>query len=153
MPLGIQEYTEEGKFICAICGKAYKKLISHVHQAHNTSGDEYREKFGFCKSRTFICKESKELARKRVFENPHCIEINLKEKGKATRVKKGHKRFNHVMTEERYIILAKARAKQNLTKLKTRCLDCGCFISSRKGMRCKECYKKVMIKRNKEREK
>lgn len=43
------EKDERGYVICHICGKAYKRLGSHVKEKHHMSIDEYKEKFGLCR--------------------------------------------------------------------------------------------------------
>lgn len=47
---GVIEYDKYGYVICHICGKAYKKLGSHVYYAHKMTTSEYKEKFGLCRN-------------------------------------------------------------------------------------------------------
>ncbi len=80
---------EEGKIQCVICGGWYHLVCSHVVQRHNLTTKEYKELVNHVSFRGIMSDKSKGLARRRVFENPDCIDINLKEKGKNTRIKKG----------------------------------------------------------------
>lgn len=42
---GVIACTPEGKVICHICGKAYKKLGNHIYQIHHITTKEYRKQF------------------------------------------------------------------------------------------------------------
>lgn len=85
-------YDKEGKPICHICGKSFKKLMSHVHQKHGLSAREYKIEFGLETTKSIMCKESIELARKRNLENYDKVVVqNLVSKGGETRFKKGNK--------------------------------------------------------------
>jgi hypothetical protein len=46
MAYGIIEYDEKGNPICEICGKGFSKVISHVWQAHEMTGKEYKKEYG-----------------------------------------------------------------------------------------------------------
>lgn len=83
-------YNDEGKPICHICGKAYHKLMSHVHQIHEISAYEYKVEFGLETSKGIMSDDSKELASERAYENyDEVIAKNLIEKGVDTRYKIG----------------------------------------------------------------
>ena len=45
---GTIAYDERCYVVCHICGKAYKRLGSHVKGTHNMSIKEYKERFGLC---------------------------------------------------------------------------------------------------------
>ena len=45
---GVIKYDERGCVICHICGRAYKRLGSHVKESHNMTIFEYKEQFGLC---------------------------------------------------------------------------------------------------------
>jgi len=45
---GTIAYDERGYVVCHICGKAYKRLGSHVKGTHNMTIKEYKERFGLC---------------------------------------------------------------------------------------------------------
>lgn len=94
-PYGEIVYDPEGKPICHICGRSYKKLISHVIQRHHISQEEYKTQFGLDKGKGIMCEESTQIARKRNKENyEKVVKGNFLEKGKETRFEKGHHRTN-----------------------------------------------------------
>lgn len=45
---GTIAYDERGYVVCHICGKAYRRLGTHVAQAHDMTIKEYKERFGLC---------------------------------------------------------------------------------------------------------
>ena len=47
-PKGTIAYDSRGYVICHICGRAYKRLGSHVKESHKMTIAEYKEKFGLC---------------------------------------------------------------------------------------------------------
>lgn len=90
-PYGVIGYDPEGKPICHICGRSYKKLISHVIQQHHISQEEYKTQFGLDKSKGIMCEESTQIARQRNKEHyEKVVKENLLEKGKETRFEEGH---------------------------------------------------------------
>ena len=46
--LGTIEYDHRGYVICHICGRAYKRLGSHLKESHQMTIAEYKEKFELC---------------------------------------------------------------------------------------------------------
>lgn len=114
-------YSPEGKPICHICGKAYDKLMIHVYQIHGMSHDEYKKEFGLDLGKGLMSEESKELARKRVFENYDVsIAENLLERGKATRFEEGHKLARTYISEQTRNSLI-----DNISKLHRKGIDNG----------------------------
>ena len=92
MKHGVIEYTDQGKPICHICGKAFNKLGTHVYYTHNMLMRDYKKKFGLDLIKGIMSRESTMLARRRVYENyDQCITVNLKEKGIPTRYETGSK--------------------------------------------------------------
>lgn len=87
--LGVIRYTEEGNVICEICGKDFKKPLSHVWQKHGISSAEYKKEFGLDAHKGVLSPTSKKLARQRVYENQKCITENLLKNGKKTRFEQG----------------------------------------------------------------
>ena len=87
--LGTIEYDHRGYVICHICGRAYKRLGSHIKQSHNMTIAEYKAKFELCnKAKTTEVNYSAlmhDLAYK------HNMPKQLQETGKSTRFKKGEK--------------------------------------------------------------
>lgn len=87
--LGKIEYDHRGYVVCHICGRAYKRLGSHIKESHGMSIAEYKAKFELCnKSKTTERNYSEhmhDLAYK--YDMPKRLQIT----GKATRFKKGEK--------------------------------------------------------------
>lgn len=88
-PKGVVAKDHRGYVVCHICGKAYRRLGSHIKESHGMTIAEYKEKFGLCNNaKTTEINYSQhmhELAYK--YEMPQ----RLKEAGKATRIKTGEK--------------------------------------------------------------
>jgi hypothetical protein len=81
-----------GNYYCHICGKSFKKLMTHVYYKHNMTAEEYKREFGLYVTKGIMSKEAKELARLRNLENKEVvIDRNLIKRGVATRYKKGGK--------------------------------------------------------------
>lgn len=92
IPNGEIHYDKEGKPICHICGKSFKKLLAHVWQKHRMSAYDYKKHFGLETTKSIMCKESIEIARQRNLENyDKVVKNNLIRKGENTRFKKGYK--------------------------------------------------------------
>jgi len=144
---GVQDFDSDGKPICPICGKSFKRLIAHTRQKHFISAKQYRLMFGFCKGTSFLSKESKELSRQMVFRNYHIVENNLIKCGMKTRIRKGMK-TDHTMTPERYLIIEENR-KQKVLKPNAKCSVCNKELTSRKGRLCLQHYREAMGIRNK----
>lgn len=45
---GTIAHDERGYVVCHICGRAYKRLGTHVKQSHDMTIKEYKERFGLC---------------------------------------------------------------------------------------------------------
>lgn len=78
-----------GKFQCPFCSGWYRALLHHVWQRHDMSESEYKKRFGYNHSTTFITQELKEIKREKVFENGTVKNLT---KGAKTRYVKGDKR-------------------------------------------------------------
>ncbi len=48
-PDGVIVKDYRGYVVCHICGRAYKRLGSHVKESHSMTIDNYKEKFGLCR--------------------------------------------------------------------------------------------------------
>jgi hypothetical protein len=87
--LGTIELDYRGYVICHICGRAYKRLGSHIKESHGITIAEYKEKFELCNNaRTTEQNYSQhmhDLAYK--YDMPNRLQIT----GKATRIQKGQK--------------------------------------------------------------
>ena len=86
---GRVEYTEDGKVICHICGRAYKRLGSHIKESHGMTIKEYKEQFGLCaKAKTTEETYSSTMSK---YAKKYHMDEQLKRTGKNTRFKKGDK--------------------------------------------------------------
>lgn len=88
-PLGKITYDHRGYVVCHICGRAYKRLGSHIKESHNMSIAEYKAQFGLCNNAKTTEKNYSthmhDLAYK--YEMPKRLQIT----GQATRIKKGER--------------------------------------------------------------
>ena len=87
--LGKVEHDHRGYVICHICGRAYKRLGSHIKEWHNMSIAEYKAKFELCNNAKTTERNYSEhmhnLAYK--YDMPHRLQIT----GYPTRIKKGQR--------------------------------------------------------------
>lgn len=84
-------HDDRGFVVCHICGKAYKRLGSHIKESHSMSIAEYKEKFGLCaRSRTTELSYS-ETMRQYAFANDMPKQLRIA--GVNTRVKTGETRL------------------------------------------------------------
>jgi len=67
-PKGVKYVTEDDKYVCHICGKAYKKLAQHAYNSHGMNEKEYKEKFGLDR-KGIVAKSTRDLLRKSVKDN------------------------------------------------------------------------------------
>lgn len=113
MAYGVIEYDDEGNPKCEICGKHYKRVISHTRQAHGVGEDEYKNRFGFDSKKGICSKESSEKTRLKTLSNyEKCINKNLLVKGIKTRKKKGDIGRTKDMVSEQTRLMLKDRLKQ-----------------------------------------
>lgn len=86
--IGEITYNEKGYPICHICGKAYKKVLSHAYHTHGILAYDYKIEFGLETSKGVLSEESRNL----ILENNTGVNIDkMIEAGKDTRFKKGYK--------------------------------------------------------------
>ena len=87
--LGKIERDYRGYVICHICGRAYKRLGSHIKESHNMSIAEYKAQFELCNNAKTTEQNYSihmhDLAYK--YDMPKRLQIS----GKSTRIKKGQK--------------------------------------------------------------
>lgn len=81
------EYDYRGYVVCHICGKAYKRLGSHVKEFHNISIEEYKKQFGLCARAKTTEKSYSDMMSLSAKKNN--MDKQLIEAGKNTRIKKG----------------------------------------------------------------
>ena len=83
------EHDYRGYVICHICGRAYKRLGSHIKESHNMSIAEYKEKFELCNNAKTT--ESNYSQHMHNLAYKYDMPNRLIQMGKATRIKKGEK--------------------------------------------------------------
>ena len=86
---GVISKDYRGYIVCHICGKAYKRLGSHVKESHNMSIAEYKRKFELCNNAKIT--EDCYLQHMHNLAYKHHMPERLKTLGKATRIKPGEK--------------------------------------------------------------
>ena len=75
-----------GKIACAICGKYYKKPISHAWQRHGVHEREYKASAGLDHKKGIIPAETREILREHIKDNYNVVVVkNLLTKGKRSR--------------------------------------------------------------------
>ena len=85
-------YDEEGKPICHICGRAFKKLASHAYNRHKISASDYKEMFGLNNTKGLIAESTREILREHSKNNyDKVVKENLIKKGENSRFKNGDK--------------------------------------------------------------
>lgn len=81
------EYDCRGFVICHICGRAYKRLGSHIRETHNMTIAEYKKKFGLCNNSKTTERSYSEQMRNLAYK--YDMPEQLKRTGVHTRIKKG----------------------------------------------------------------
>ena len=81
------EHDCRGFVICHICGRAYKRLGSHIKESHEMSIAEYKEIFGLCNNARTTEKTYSEQMR--ILAYKYDMHERLKVLGENTRIKKG----------------------------------------------------------------
>lgn len=80
----------EGKYICHLCGRSFKKVLSHSVQMHNVSASEYKEMFGLYSSKGLCSVDTVERLRESVKDNfGVVVKKNLIKGGVRTRFRNG----------------------------------------------------------------
>lgn len=118
---GKVEFDEDGKPMCEVCGKHYKRVISHVRQKHDMNEREYKVTYGFDVKKGICSKESAMKSRVKVYENyDKVVKKNLIIKGQKSRFKDGHKgRTKEQVSEQtRLMLIEKGFKKGNFIKNK-----------------------------------
>lgn len=99
------EYDIDWLPICEICGKSFKKLLTHIVQKHNISAKEYKINQWLDINKWICCNETKLLLQKRIKENYDIVVIdNLINKWKQTRFIKWNslwKKYTSEQTKQR----------------------------------------------------
>lgn len=76
-----------GFVVCHICGRAYKRLGSHIRESHGMTIAEYKEMFGLCANSRTTEQEYSKLMRQHAIEND--MPKRLMIAGFNTRIKTG----------------------------------------------------------------
>lgn len=82
-------YDERGYVVCHICGRAYKRLGSHIRESHDMTIYEYKEEFGLCNSAKTTEHNYSEHMKELAYING--MPERLQRTGRNTRIKKGEK--------------------------------------------------------------
>ena len=86
---GTIAHDYRGHVVCHICGRAYKRLGSHIKEWHKMTIAEYKAEFELCNnSKTTEQNYSKHM---RQLAYKYDMDERLKTVGAATRIKKGQK--------------------------------------------------------------
>lgn len=80
-------HDERGYMICHICGRAYRRIGTHAREWHGMTIKEYKEQFGLCENARTT--ESGYSDHMRGLALKYHMDDQLREAGKATRIKKG----------------------------------------------------------------
>lgn len=83
MAYGIVEYDVNGNPKCEICGKYYKRVMTHARYKHEITEREYKKQFGLNLIKGICSKESSQLTREKTI-------LNF-DKCTAKAIAKGHK--------------------------------------------------------------
>lgn len=81
---------ELGKIQCPICNGWYHQLASHTTQRHDIDAIALKKLLNKPSFRGITSPQSHAKSREAVYNNPHCIEENLIQRGKPTRVRPGN---------------------------------------------------------------
>ena len=105
-PKGVIAHDYRGYVVCHICGRAYKRLGSHIKESHNMNIAQYKEQFGLCNNARTTERNYSEHMHNLAYK--YDMPNRLQETGKATRIKKGER-------DKR--LGKKVRLQENLKKL------------------------------------
>ncbi len=90
---GTIAHDHRGYVVCHICGRAYKRLGSHIKESHGMTTAKYKETFGLCNNvRTT---EDAYSSHMRALAYQYEMPQRLQEAGKNTRIKIGEKRLRY----------------------------------------------------------
>lgn len=92
-PNGIIAHDNRGCVVCHICGRAYKRLGSHIRESHSMTISEYKELFGLCNNARTT--EPTYSAHMRELSYINDMPNRLKDAGKGTRIKPGERKMRY----------------------------------------------------------
>lgn len=88
-PAGVIAKDYRGYVVCHICGRAYKRLGSHIKESHSMTITEYKKEFGLCNNA-----KTTEVSYSNHMHNlayKYNMPQRLQETGRNTRIKKGER--------------------------------------------------------------
>ena len=88
-PKGKIAYDHRGYVVCHICGRAYKRLGSHIKESHGMSIAEYKAEFELCNNSKTTEKNYSEHMHNLAYK--YNMPKRLQIAGQATRIKKGQR--------------------------------------------------------------
>jgi hypothetical protein len=88
-PKGKIAHDHRGYVVCHICGRAYKRLGSHIKESHGMTIAEYKAEFELCNNAKTTEKNYSEHMHELAYK--YDMPKRLQVVGYATRVKKGQK--------------------------------------------------------------
>lgn len=113
---GVIARDDRGFVICHICGRAYKRLGSHIKESHGLTIAEYKEKFGLCNcSKTTENRYSQHM---RALAYHYEMPDRLKKTGVQTRVKPGENHLRLGKKSRLQECLDKSRRGKALEKIR-----------------------------------
>lgn len=103
------EKTPDGRLVCHICGRAFKKLGAHIVQAHGVTSWEYKVAFGLDVTKGLVTDEHRQHLRDLALRNYEVsIKQNLIEGGLKTRFQLHSRgRLKSVLSEQTRLKLTK----------------------------------------------
>lgn len=109
--IGVIQYDHRGYVVCHICGRAYRRLGSHIKESHNMSISAYKSEFGLCNStKTTECEYSSHMRELAIY---HKMPQRLIESGKGTRIKPGEKHLRYGKKARLQECLARSSRNKN----------------------------------------
>ncbi len=124
----IKDYIKDGKIKCLVCGKYFRRPLSHVWQKHEMSAREYKSEYGLDLKKGIVTEDYREVMRQHVFENGT---VNNLKKGDIYRFKKGHS-INYKRSAEtierlkvHFTRIAKRTGREPTPKIEILCAECG----------------------------
>lgn len=84
---GVIAHDYRGNVICHICGRAYKRLGSHIKESHDMTIKEYKERFGLCECSKTTERNYSKMMSDYAYKNNMPAQLQLS--GFNTRIKVG----------------------------------------------------------------
>lgn len=104
---GVIAYDSRGYVVCHICGRAYKRLGSHIKESHNMNIAKYKEQFELCANAKTTENNYSQHMHNLAYK--HKMPQRLIQMGEATRFHKGDKTRLGKKTRLQESLMKKAR--------------------------------------------